>query len=82
MINAGYNNYIKKDKILSVASVQGVVSSPIKRAMRAAENKDMVIDLTAGRKTRSVIFTDSGHVILSAVEGKTITQRINKDVIE
>ena len=38
-----------------------------------------MIDVTCGRRTRSVIITDSDHVILSAVQAETISNRLNGD---
>ena len=38
--------------------------------------------LHVGRKTRAVIITDSGHVILSAVQPETVASRIDKDITE
>jgi hypothetical protein len=32
-----------------------------------------------GRRTRSVIITDSDHVILSGVQAETIAQRLSQD---
>jgi hypothetical protein len=34
-----------------------------------------LIDATQGRKTRSIIITDSDHIILSALQAETIAQR-------
>ena len=37
----------------------------------------MAIDATYGRRTRSVIIMDSGHIILSAVQPETIAGRVD-----
>ena len=39
----------------------------------------MAIDATYGRRTRSVIIMDSGHVILSAVQPETVAARVDDD---
>jgi regulator of extracellular matrix RemA (YlzA/DUF370 family) len=36
------------------------------------------VDATQGRKTRSVIVTDSDHIVLSAVQAETIAQRLSE----
>lgn len=75
MVNVGYNNYVKIDKIVSIASVQKYMPVPIRRAIHQAQDEGKAIDLTAGRKTKSVIFTTSGYVVLSGLESRTIVQR-------
>ena len=82
MIHVGFNNYVQKDKIISVANTQKHVPSPIRRALHHAQNEGKDINLTAGRRTKSVIFTVSGHVILCALESRTIIQRIRDGVKE
>jgi len=42
----------------------------------------MAIDATYGRRTRSVIIMDSGHVILSAVQPETVAGRVENDVAD
>ena len=54
-------------------------SSPIKRLISDAKDDGRVIDVTCGRRTRSVIVTDSEHVILSAIQAETISNRLLDD---
>ena len=42
----------------------------------------MAIDATYGRRTRSVIIMDSGHIILSAVQPETVASRIDNNTNE
>lgn len=81
MVHVGYNHYIKVDKIVSIASTQKYMPVPITRAVRKAQDEGRAIDLTAGRKTKSVIFTTSGYIVLSAMESRTIVQRISKGTV-
>ena len=64
-IDAGYGNVINANRIISVASFD---SAPMKRLAQEAKENGMAIDVTCGHKCRSVIITDSKHVILSANE--------------
>lgn len=64
-IDAGYGNLINANRIISVASFD---SAPMKRLAQEAKESGMAIDVTCGHKCRSVIITDSKHVILSALE--------------
>ena len=44
-----------------------------------ARDQYRLIDATQGRKTRSIIITDSNHVFLSALNTDTIGQRFVSD---
>ena len=52
-------------------------SAPIKRLIQDAKDSGRAIDVSCGRRTRAVIITDSEHVILSAIEAKTIANRLD-----
>ena len=71
-INIGYGNLISAARLLSVLSPD---SAPVKRLAQEARDRGMLIDASFGRKTRSVLIMDTDHVILSALEPKTIRAR-------
>ena len=48
----------------------------MKRLREAASRHQKLIDATNGRKTRTVIITDSDHVVLSSLQPETVTQRL------
>ncbi len=54
-------------------------SSPMKRLKEEAKESGKLIDATQGRKTRSIIITDSDHIILSAIQAETIAQRLDEE---
>jgi len=72
LINIGYGNMVMASRIVAVLSPE---SSPMRRLREEAKERKMLIDATQGRKTRAIIVTDSDHVILSAVQVETLTQR-------
>lgn len=74
MINIGYGNIISAERIVTVISPD---SAPIKRLVQEAKDDGRAIDATYGRKTRSVIVMDSGHIILSSLITDTLASRIN-----
>ena len=79
MVNIGFGNIVSERRIIAIVSPD---SSPIKRMVQEARDRGMLIDATCGRRTRSVIITDSDHVILSAVVTETVagrTEAVNKD---
>jgi regulator of extracellular matrix RemA (YlzA/DUF370 family) len=51
----------------------------MKRLREEAKSNNKLIDATQGRRTRSIIVTDSDHVILSAIQAETIAQRFSAD---
>ena len=72
-INIGFGNMVSAGRIVAIASPD---SEPIKRLVRDAKEDGRVIDVSCGRRTRAVIITDSDHVILSAIQTETITNRL------
>lgn len=74
LINIGFGNMVSANRIISIVSPE---SAPIKRVIQEAKDKGTAIDATYGRKTRAVIFMDSGHIVLSAIQTETIASRSN-----
>lgn len=74
LINIGFGNIVSAQRIISIVSPE---SSPIKRVIQTARDRNMLIDATYGRRTRAVIITDSDHVILSAVQPEMVAQRLS-----
>lgn len=62
-LNVGYNNYVESGKVLAIINAS---SAPVRRLIKEAKNSALLIDATAGHKTRSVIVTSSGQILLSA----------------
>ena len=78
-INIGFGNMVSAGRIVAIASPD---SAPIKRLVSDAKDENRVIDVSCGRRTRSVIITDSEHVILSAIQAETITNRLASDIAD
>ena len=75
LINIGFGNYINAQRIVAVISPD---SSPVRRMLREATDRQKVVDATCGRKTRAVIITDSDQVILSALQPETVAGRLGE----
>ena len=73
-INVGFNNMVAAHRVVTLVSPD---SAPIKRLIQDAKDDGRVIDVTCGRRTRSVIVMDSDHVILSAIQTETVSNRLN-----
>ena len=78
-INVGFGNMVSAGRIVAIASPD---SAPIKRLVQDAKEDNRVIDVSCGRRTRSVIITDSEHVVLSAIQAETIINRLASDTAQ
>jgi regulator of extracellular matrix RemA (YlzA/DUF370 family) len=72
LVNIGFGNSVVSRRVVAIISPS---AAPIKRLRDEARDEKRLIDATQGRRTRSVIITDSNHVILSAIQSETISQR-------
>ena len=75
LINIGFGNLVSAERVVALISPE---SSPIKRAVQEARERGCLIDASFGRKTRTVLITDSGHVILSALPPETLGGRLDR----
>jgi len=74
LIPVGFGNLVAAERIVAIV---GADSAPIRRLIGEARDRGRLIDATYGRRTRAVIFTDSDHVILSAVHPQTVAHRVS-----
>ena len=74
LINIGFGNMVSPARIVAIVAPD---SAPIKRIISDTREKGMVIDATYGRRTRAVIVTDCGFVILSALQPETVAGRVS-----
>ena len=72
-VNIGFGNLIFANRIVAVMDPS---SAPVKRMISESKDNGLLIDATFGRKSRSVIVTDSDHIILSAVQPETVKERM------
>ena len=71
---------VNTDKILTIINPD---SAPAKRMVQKAKEEERIVDATQGRRTKSIILTESGHIILSALQPETLAGRFNgKDLTE
>ena len=64
LVHIGFGNILAMNRVIAIASPN---SAPTKRIIQEARNKGQLIDMTSGRRTKAVIFTDSGHIVLAAL---------------
>lgn len=74
LINIGFGNMVSASRLIAIVSPE---SAPIKRIIREAEDKGMLVNATYGRRTRAVLVCDSGHIILSSLQPETVANRLS-----
>ncbi len=75
MVEIGFGNYVASSRVVAVA---GPDSAPIKRLVQDAKDAGIAVDVTSGKKTHSVLLTDSGHIILSVLTPEEVQKRISE----
>lgn len=73
LIHIGFGNILAMNRAIAIASPN---SAPTKRIIHDGRENGKVIDMTSGRRTKAVIFTDSGHIVLAALAPETIASRL------
>lgn len=73
LLNIGFGNFVLANRIIAIVNP---ASSPMRRLREDARDDKRLIDATQGRKTRAMLITDSNHLILSAIQAETISQRL------
>ena len=72
LINIGFGNLVSAGRVVAVVSPD---SAPVKRLVKEARERGMLIDASYGRSTRAVLIMDSDHVVLSALTPETVASR-------
>ena len=72
LLNIGFGSTLVSDRVVAIVSPN---SAPMKRLKDEAREDRRLIDATHGRRTRSIVIMDSNHIVLSAIQAETISQR-------
>ena len=76
LINIGFGNMVNAQRVIAMISPD---SAPIKRIIQEAKEKGSLIDASFGRKTKTVLIMDSGHVVLSGIQLETVGARLSEE---
>lgn len=71
-VEVGFGGAVAGERIVALANPE---SAPIQRAVRRAREEGLLVDLTRGRRGRTVLFMDSGHVVRVAIGPETLLAR-------
>jgi extracellular matrix regulatory protein A len=72
LLNIGFGNTVIAARVVAIVSPN---SAPMKRLKDQAKDDNHLVDVTHGRRTRSIVIMDSNHVFLSAIQAETLSQR-------
>ncbi len=72
LLNIGFGNTVIAERVVAITMPN---SAPMKRLKDEAKEDKRLIDATHGRRTRAIIIMDSNHVVLSAIQAETVSQR-------
>lgn len=75
LVDLGFGNMLNAERVISIITAD---AAPTKRTVSAAKERSLAIDATCGKKTKSVIIMDSGHVILCAKETQKLAEALEK----
>lgn len=73
LLNIGYGSSVVAERIVAIVSPN---SAPMKRLKDDAREEKRLVDATHGKKTRAIIVMDSNHIVLSAFQSETLSQRL------
>ncbi|MBR5817543.1 MAG: DUF370 domain-containing protein [Clostridia bacterium] len=76
MLSLGGGNMVSTERIVCIVSPD---TAPVKRLVQDAKDEGRAIDVTGGKKTLSVILTDSDHVILSKIRPGRLREALNSN---
>jgi regulator of extracellular matrix RemA (YlzA/DUF370 family) len=76
LLNIGFGNTVVANRVVTIVNPS---TAPMKRLREEARLDKRLIDATHGRRTRSIIITDTNHVILSAIQAETVADRLKSE---
>ena len=72
LVNIGFGNMVSAHRVIAIVSPD---SAPVKRLGQEARDRGMLIDASFGRKTRSVLVMDDGHIVWSSLPTEQVSAR-------
>ena len=76
LLHVGFGANVVARRILAICDPD---SAPLKRMVRRAKEEGSVIDVTYGRRVKTVIVLDTGHIVLAALQPETIAGRLQRE---
>jgi len=77
LVHVGFEHYIPTNRIIAIIPRKTPTSKRLRALIQEAESKGLLLDLTGGKKVKSIIIFDTGHLALAAIAAETIAGRIS-----
>ena len=74
VLHIGFGNHVIMNRVIAIVSPG---SAPTRRLIQESRSRNAVIDMTNGRRTKAVLITDSGHVVLAPINPETVAGRVS-----
>jgi regulator of extracellular matrix RemA (YlzA/DUF370 family) len=75
LLHVGFGNMVVANRVLAII---GPDSLPVRRMIRAAREQGTLVDASRGRKVKSVLVMDNGHLVTAALHPGTIARRMEQ----
>ncbi len=72
-LDVGFKNYVLCERIIAI---QEVNSLPVRRMRDRAVQMNMLVDASAGRRERSIVVMDSGHLVVTSIGSTKLQERL------
>ena len=73
LVHVGFGNYVAAGR---VRRVEAPTSAPVQRLIREGKQEQNTVDLTSGRRTKLVLFMDTGRLFLLGINKKRWLTRL------
>lgn len=73
LVHIGFGHLVAMNRVVAIVVPE---SAPLKRVMKEARDGGTLIDATAGRRTKALLYLDNGMLLAAALGPETIMGRL------
>ena len=77
LLHVGFGNVVVSGRVLAIVAPD---SLPVRRMIRDARERGMLVDASRGRKVKSALVLDNAMIVTSALHPSTIARRLGPRV--
>lgn len=75
LLQVGFGNVVVAGRLVAIVAPD---SLPVRRMVRDARDRGLLVDASRGRKVKSVLVLDNGTIVTSALHPSTIARRLEQ----
>lgn len=76
IVNIGFDSYVVVDRVMAVLPAH---SSAVKRLKQLGVESGKTVNLTFGKRTKSIVMIDSGHILFSFLPVEKLVEKLFSD---